>query len=86
MFETLTEFAASNQFGVTLDKDGWSFRVKDWKVILPQLVMSQLTLLIDLVKSERSFENRSCQEIQYLALKIGYGCKIANVRTYILSC
>jgi hypothetical protein len=39
IFESLTVFASKNQYGVTLDQDGWSFRVKDWKIILPQLVI-----------------------------------------------
>ncbi len=45
MFETLTQFAVSNQFGVSIDKNGWSFKIKDWKAILPQLVKLKIFIL-----------------------------------------
>jgi hypothetical protein len=40
IFETLTQFAVNNSYGVSLSKDNWTFKVKDWKKVVPLCVSS----------------------------------------------
>jgi hypothetical protein len=63
LFETLTQFAANNLYGVSLGKDNWTFKVKDWKKVVP-LCVSSSTRFHSNISLDKSKGSNKCQQNQ----------------------